>query len=177
MLRSRPREVARDSHFAAIARPLCELSPIDSAESYNRYCCEACRLWDKEFPTGIGKTERFATLLSRLEKSDDDRVIRTAWGAVVIELYEHPRVEKYLVVRKGGYLALEKHKQKDEWLTVREGVGLIMWRLPNEQSLAVNALSEAWSFISNRASNTVSSARKTSSSSSGRSIRKEWTRT
>ena len=44
----------------------------------------------------------------------------------MITLHEHPRVEKYLVVRQGGYLALEMHEQKDEQLEVREGAGLIL---------------------------------------------------
>lgn len=47
---------------------------------------------------------------------------------MAIDLYEHPRVEKYLVIRKGGYLALEMHEQKDERLEVKEGAGLILSR-------------------------------------------------
>ena len=43
-------------------------------------------------------------------------------------------------MRKGGYLALEMHEQKDERLEVREGAGLILWRPPNEQSLTVEVL-------------------------------------
>jgi len=49
-------------------------------------------------------------------------------------------VEKYLVVRKGGYLALEMHDQKDERLEIREGAGLILWRPLNERSLTVEVL-------------------------------------
>jgi hypothetical protein len=55
-------------------------------------------------------------------------LIKTPWGGVAIDLYEHPRVEKYLVIRKGGYLALEMHEQKDERLEVKEGAGLILSR-------------------------------------------------
>ena len=36
--------------------------------------------------------------------------------------------EKYLVIRKGGYLALETHEQKDERLEVKEGAGPILSR-------------------------------------------------
>ena len=67
-------------------------------------------------------------------------MIQTGWGGVVITRHEHPRVEKYLVVRRGGYLALETHEQKDERLEVKEGAGLILWRPPNEASLTVEVV-------------------------------------
>jgi mannose-6-phosphate isomerase-like protein (cupin superfamily) len=70
----------------------------------------------------------------------DQLTIRTGWGGVVVTLHEHLRVEKYLVVRKGGYLALEMHEQKDERLEVREGAGLILWRPPGARSLTVQVL-------------------------------------
>jgi hypothetical protein len=132
-------KLAVDSRFAGIALALSALSPINSRESFNRYCREACRLWNGAFPNGIGETEQFAKLLNRIEHANDG-VIRTGWGGVVITLHEHPRVEKYLVVRKGGYLALEMHEQKDERLEIREGAGLILWRPPNEKSLTVEVL-------------------------------------
>jgi hypothetical protein len=131
--------LAVDPHFAGIAKGLSLLSPIDSPESFNRYCREACRLWQQEFPEGIGETEQFSHLLDRIEKTTDG-VIRTGWGGVVVTLHEHPRVEKYLVVRRDRYLALEMHEQKDERLEVREGAGLVLWRPPNEQRLSVEVL-------------------------------------
>jgi hypothetical protein len=131
-------KLAADPHFAGIAPALSTLSPINSRESFNHYCREACRLWNEALPDGIGETEQFTELLNRIEHANDgDGVIRTDWGGVVIALHEHPRVEKYLVVRKGGYLALEMHEQKDERLEIREGAGLILWRPPNEKSLTV----------------------------------------
>ncbi len=132
-------KLAADPRFAAIAHELSALSPINSRESFNRYCREACRLWNEAFPNGIGETEQFTKLLNRIEHANDG-VIRTGWGGVVITLHEHPRVEKYLVVCKGGYLALEMHEQKDERLEVHEGAGLILWRPANEQSLTVEVL-------------------------------------
>ena len=131
--------LAADPRSAGIARELSALSPINSRESFNRYCREACRLWKEAFPSGIGETEQFAQLLNRIEHTSDN-VIRTGWGGVVITLHEHPRVEKYLVVRKGGYLALEMHEQKDERLEIREGAGLLGWRPPNQRSLTVEVL-------------------------------------
>ena len=122
-----------DPRFARIAKGLSAFSPIDSGESFNRYCREACRLWSAEFPDLLGQTNQFASLLTQL-------TIPTSWGGVVVTLHEHPRVEKYLVVRRGGYLALEMHEQKDERLEVREGAGLIMFRPADKESLTVQVL-------------------------------------
>jgi mannose-6-phosphate isomerase-like protein (cupin superfamily) len=61
-------------------------------------------------------------------------------GGVVVVLHEHPRVEKYLVIRQSGYLALEMHEQKDEHLEVKEGAGLILSRHASDQPLTVEAL-------------------------------------
>jgi hypothetical protein len=138
-------KLAANPRFARIAHELSTLSPINSRESFNRYCREACRLWNRAFPGGIGETEQFAKLLNRIEQTNDE-VIRTGWGGVVITLHEHPRVEKYLVVRKGGYLALEMHEQKDERLEVREGAGLILSRPPNDRWLTVEAVKPGSAF-------------------------------
>ena len=138
-------KLAADSRFTGIAHDLSALSPINSRESFNRYCREACRLWNEAFPNGIGETRQFTKLLNHIEHAKDG-VIRTGWGGVVITLYEPPGVEKYLVVRKGGYLALELHEQKDERLDVREGAGLILWRPANEQSLTVEVLQRGAEF-------------------------------
>jgi hypothetical protein len=138
-------KLASDPRFAEIARQLSALSPINSRESFNRYCREACRLWNEKFPDGIGETEQFAKLLDQIEHPNDT-VIRTGWGGVVITLHEHPRIEKYLVVRKGGYLALEMHEQKDERLEIREGAGLVLWRPPDERSLLVEAVTRGAEF-------------------------------
>jgi D-lyxose ketol-isomerase len=59
---------------------------------------------------------------------------------VVVTLHEHPQVEKFLVIREGGYLGLEMHEQKDERLEVKEGAGLILWRRPKERALTVEVL-------------------------------------
>ena len=137
--------LSADPRLAGIAQELSALSPINSGASFNRYCREACRLWNEKFPEGIGETEQFAKLLDRVENTDNG-VIRTGWGGVVITLHEHPRVEKYLVVRKGGYLALEMHEQKDEQLEIREGAGHILWRPPHQRSLTVELLRSGATF-------------------------------
>jgi mannose-6-phosphate isomerase-like protein (cupin superfamily) len=132
--------LATEPRFAGFADELRALSPIDSNAAFNRYCREACRLWREHFHEGIGETSKqFDELLQRVGNSGAS-VIKTNWGGVVVTRHERPRVEKFLVIRGGGYLALEMHEQKDERLEVREGAGLILRRRPNENSLAVEPL-------------------------------------
>jgi hypothetical protein len=130
-----------DPRLTEIANELSRQSPIDSSEAFNRYCRTACRIWSEQFPDGIGRTsQQFDKLLARVVQGGPD-VIKTGWGGVVITLHEHPRVEKFLVVRRGKYLALEKHEQKDERIEVREGAGLILWRSSGNEPLQVEPLS------------------------------------
>ena len=130
-----------DPRFAAIADELSKLSRIDSRETFNRYCQEACRVWSEQFQDApIGQTSaHFVELLGRVERGGEG-IIQTPWGGVVVTLHEHPRVEKYLVIREDGYLALEKHEEKDERLEVKEGAGLILSRSIADEPLAVAAL-------------------------------------
>lgn len=133
-------KLASDPRFAEIGAALDEFSPIDSDEAFNRYCREACRVWSGHFRNRVGETSaRFGELLETIECRGQG-VIKTGWGGVVITLHEHPRVEKFLVIREGGYLALEMHEQKDERLEVREGAGLILWRRPKARALTVEPL-------------------------------------
>jgi hypothetical protein len=134
-------KLAADPRFAEIARELDKQSPIDSSEAFNRYCKTACRIWSEQFGEGIGRTSpQFDELLTRVEQGGKD-VIKTGWGGVVITLRDDPRVEKFLVVRRGRYLALEKHEQKDERLEVREGAGLILFRNQAKEALRAELLS------------------------------------
>lgn len=133
-------KLSANSRFAELAEPLSDLSPIDSEESFNHYCREACRLWTAHFRNPIGRTsEHFTNLLAQIERRSQ-QVIKTDWGGVVVTRQEHPQFEKWLVMEHGGYLALEMHEQKDERLEVKEGAGLILWRRMTDQPLAVQAL-------------------------------------
>jgi mannose-6-phosphate isomerase-like protein (cupin superfamily) len=133
-------KLAADPRLAEIGAALDLFSPIDSDETFNDYCREACRAWAGHFRNPVGETShRFTDLLERVERRSQS-VIKTEWGGVVVTLHEHPRVEKFLVIRKGRYLALEMHEEKDERLEVTEGAGPILWRRPNEQTLAVEVL-------------------------------------
>lgn len=133
-------KLAADPRFAGTGAALDPASPIESDETFNRYCRDACRFWGQNFRTLVGETSlRFGELLAQIENRGEG-VIQTGWGGVVITLHEHPRVEKFLVVRQGGYLALEMHEEKNEHLEVREGAGLILWRQPDDRVLTVEVL-------------------------------------
>ena len=88
--------------MSSFAKDLSVESQIDSPTSFNRFCQEACRLWERHFGQhGIGHASTlFQEQLRRVERGGPE-VIQTSWGGVAIELHEHPRVEKYLVIRKG----------------------------------------------------------------------------
>lgn len=139
-------QLASNPRLAELGVALDTFSPIDSEETFNRYCREACRGWESQFrkPAG-GTSHRFSELLERIERRSN-KVIETGWGGVVITRHEHPHVEKFLVIRKGRYLALEMHQEKDERLEVTEGAGLILWRRPDERSLTVEALTSGKQF-------------------------------
>jgi hypothetical protein len=133
-------KLASDLRYSEIGAALSEFSPIDSEEAFNAYCREACQIWSGHFRKPVGQTShRFTDLLERVERRSQN-VIKTDWGGVVVTLHEPPRVEKFLVIRKEGYLALERHEEKDERLEVTEGAGLVLWRRPDERSLTVEVL-------------------------------------
>jgi hypothetical protein len=135
-----------ESHYAGLTRKLSAQTKIDSNDSFNRYCQNACRFWREQFPDGIGATSsQFHDLQKRIASANAG-VIKTSWGGVVVTLHEHPRVEKFLVVKEGSYLALEKHEQKHEHLEVREGAGLVLWRSSTQAPLTVEALAPEKSF-------------------------------
>lgn len=132
--------LADNPKFTAIADGLSAQSRIDSRDAFNRYCRNACLLWSEHFSrVPVRTSPLFTELLHRIDRHDKG-TIQTLWGGVVIVLHVHPRVEKYLVIRQGGYLALEMHEQKDEQLEAREGAGLILWRRAAGKSLSVEAL-------------------------------------
>lgn len=132
--------LAADARFQSLARALESQTRIDSRESFNRYCREACRLWTENVADAIGATtEKFDALIERVERGGDE-IIQTGWGGVLIAIHEPPSVEKYLVIRRGGYLALETHSEKDERLTVTEGAGLLLSSQAGSGRLTVEVL-------------------------------------
>ncbi len=134
-------KLAEDPKFAELARELAGYAGIDSRASFNNYARKAIELWSQHFGAApAGRTSRqFDDLLEQVKRGGEN-VIQTPWGGVVVTLHEHPRVEKYLVIRKGGYLALETHEQKDERLEVKEGAGIILFRHSSAAPLTAQAL-------------------------------------
>jgi hypothetical protein len=99
---------------------------IDSNESFNGFCRRAIRVWN-ESVQWVTTEKLFPMLLRRIGEGGAMN-IATAWGGVAITERNDPHVEKYLVVRKGCYLAYEKHSNKEETIRVDEGVGLLIYR-------------------------------------------------
>jgi mannose-6-phosphate isomerase-like protein (cupin superfamily) len=118
------------------------LPAIDSQASFNEVCKAVCTIWRKHYPAGRGSTSSVFQRLDRqiAQGAIENQVIQTAWGGVVVTRHQHPEVEKFLVVHQGGFLALEKHAEKDELLEVKEGAGVLLWRDGGEQTLAVHEL-------------------------------------
>ena len=130
--------LAHDAGRIKLAERLGAWRQIDSRETFNDYCRQVCRAW-RDLHGEAEQPAQFTELLARVDRGGEE-IIPTAWGGVVVTRHEHPLVEKYLVVRRGGYLALEKHEQKDERLTVEAGVGLLLSRQSADEPLAVRAL-------------------------------------
>ena len=128
--------------LAGFEADLARHSQIDSQATFNDVCRDACRLWAQHFPEGRESTGGdFQSLSQQIEVgSVEGKIIPTSWGGVVVTDHQPPRVEKYLVIRQGGYLALEMHAEKDEHMDVKEGTGILLWRDDCEKPLSVHEL-------------------------------------
>jgi hypothetical protein len=73
-----------------------------------------------------------------------DSVIPTSWGGVHVLSYEHPEVEKFLVVDQGQFLAFEKHAEKVETLFGEEGVGVLVYRCEVTGRLRAETIEPGW---------------------------------
>lgn len=126
------------SEFLALLGRL-ELS-FGSNDAFNSLCR---RLVDEgaNLPVVLNmqSSSRFSELLARISPADPQTIV-TGWGGVVVHTYEHPNVNKHLVVRAGGYLAFEKHEQKSETLVVESGAGILLYRDPSGSLLARSLL-------------------------------------
>jgi len=118
-----------DVRAAEVISQLASIASLRDGDSFNQFCKRACELWKSSFPQGLPGEARagelFTGLLSQISPSNAE-TIPTPWGGVVIKKHEHPHVEKWLVIKEGGYLALEHHSKKQERIEVREGVGILL---------------------------------------------------
>ncbi len=71
-------------------------------------------------------------------------MIPTSWGGVRVLSYEHPEVEKFLVVDQGRFLAFEKHAEKVETLFGEEGLGVLVYRCELTAQLRAEFIEPGW---------------------------------
>ena len=115
------------------------LGGFRSEETFNQFCKGAIAAWQKANSVNASPSRQFSELLSQI-KANKPGTIPTPWGGVVVEKYLHPEVEKYLVVRRNGYLAFEKHAEKIETIIVEEGTGLLVYRPQDERGFSLKLL-------------------------------------
>jgi len=115
---------------------------FSSAEAYRGYCHGLVAAYRESKPTAM-VTPTFGGHLSAIAKGGD-MVIKTDWGGVDIVSYQHPNVEKFLVVESGKFLAFEKHDEKVETLIGEEGVGVLVYRPEGSTSLKAEFIQPGW---------------------------------
>jgi hypothetical protein len=88
----------------------------------------------------------FEVLLKRIQSEQSDAIISTPWGGVVIESLRNndTEVKKNLVVKQGMYLAFEKHDEKVETLSWKEGKGVLVYRSSDEGALQTAIIEEGF---------------------------------
>ena len=138
----------QNSELSGLADDLMKFSQIDSQATFNAYCKAVCSLWKKHFPSSRGSTSQlFSDLNQRIAAGPiENEVIPTPWGGVVITAYQPTQIEKWLVINAGGYLALETHSLKKEYLEVKEGAGILLSRDQSDKPLLVSELTPGSTF-------------------------------
>jgi len=105
-----------------------------SCDTYRGYCMELVKTYQSASTCVDLLDSQFKQHLKNI-KSSTGHIIQTGWGGVDIITYEHPQVEKFLVVEAGKFLAFEKHDEKVETLIGEEGVGVLVYRpLPADKT-------------------------------------------
>ena len=106
---------------------------------FNAFAQDVLRAWHACFPVARSTTSLWDAVIADIDTGRAAGAgiapIRTGWGGVSILVHEHPYVEKYLAVRRDGYLAFEKHELKEEALEVLEGSGVLIYREPGQSQL------------------------------------------
>jgi hypothetical protein len=107
-------------------------------ESYLSYCTALADNFRQDIQTPAFDLHRQAIA------AGGDMVIPTSWGGVHIVSYEHPEVEKFLVVDQGRFLAFEKHDGKVESLFGEEGRGVLVYRCEQSNQLRAEEIVPGW---------------------------------
>lgn len=106
--------------------------------SYLSYCSETAANFSQELETPLFKKHR------EIIAGGGSSVIPTSWGGVHVLSYQHPEVEKFLVVDQGRFLAFEKHAEKTETLFGEEGVGVLVYRCELTTQLRSELIEPGW---------------------------------
>lgn len=132
----------QNPELSQLADALMQFRQIDSQTTFNTYCKAVCSLWQTHFPNGRGTTsQQFYELSQKIASGPvENEIIPTPWGGVVVTAYQPTQIEKWLVIKAGGYLALETHHLKKEYLEVTEGAGVLLSRELPDKPLSVREL-------------------------------------
>ncbi len=107
-------------------------------ESYLSYCLAVADKMRRDIEVPAFDLHRKAIA------AGGDMVIPTSWGGVHILSYQHPEVEKFLVVDQGCFLAFEKHAEKIETLFGEEGCGVLVYRCEESDQLKAEMIEPGW---------------------------------
>jgi hypothetical protein len=115
-------------------------TPLSFADAlqFNTFCKAAIAAWKETHPTSLTTTQNFSSVLADLRSESPSGIaIKCPWGGVLVKEIDETqtKIGKYLAVEGGKYLAFEWHYEKDETLSVREGVGLLIYRKAGEATL------------------------------------------
>lgn len=112
-------------------------------EAYRAYCHGVVAAY-RATNTTEPLTPTFGSHLNAIHQGGE-MVIKTGWGGVDIRNHTHPKVEKFLVVQAGQFLAFEKHDEKIETLYGEEGLGILVYRPQESTSLKAEFIKPGWS--------------------------------
>ena len=132
-------QTSTSSHQVTITLPEPHFS---SQEAYRSYCNGLVAAYRESKPLAPA-TPTFAAHINAIAQGGE-MVIKTGWGGVDIVSYDHPNVEKFLVVESGKFLAFEKHDEKLETLIGEEGLGVLVYRPEGSDSLKAEFIQPGW---------------------------------
>ncbi len=103
---------------------------------YRNYCSRACALFSERFGTTTPSPE-FTAERSQVHGKQEQLLFATTWGGVRVTLYDEKtkKVEKFLIVDSGSFLAYEKHDEKLETLYHRSGTGILVYTEDGDSTL------------------------------------------
>jgi len=110
-----------------------QMRPFGSEQEYRTFCDSVASIVHT-----MPEAPLFKKLLGDIDaRPNDPMAIQTPWGGVLVTRLEDNNtvVQKNLVVKSGKYLAYEKHDEKVEELSWKEGLGVLIYRPEDETEL------------------------------------------